>query len=81
MNSYQEIVDEFTDVELKFVYRALMDSKLQEKLYEKESPLLTFFFDTRKQDMLYEWVEDQEHFFDTPTEEDYRNEADFIDGG
>ncbi len=78
MNSYQEIVDEFTQEELMFAHRALINSDLQAELYEKESPLLVFLFDSRKQDMLYEWVEDQEHF--NIDEEEKPERIDYLDG-
>jgi uncharacterized protein YccT (UPF0319 family) len=60
MPEYQELLEEFTEEELVFAYQAIMNNILQEELYERESPLLVFLFDTHKQDLLYEFIEDLE---------------------
>ncbi len=74
---YQELTDEFTREELVKAYHALVDNKLQEELYERESPLLVFFLDSDKQDLLYEWVEDQGYF---NIDDDYSDEVVDVDG-
>ncbi len=61
VKSYQEITDNFTPEELKLAHDAIINSSLQDELYAKESPLLEFLIDTRKQEMLYDWIEDREY--------------------
>lgn len=70
---YHELFDEFTDSELKEAHDALFDSELQEELYEKESILLTFLIDTKKQEQLILYFKDlsiDEDILDDITDED-----------
>ncbi len=60
-----ELLEEFSQAELKMAYRALLNKEAEKELSEIESPLLVFFTDTDKQDALYEYIEDQD-FFDDP---------------
>ncbi len=82
MQSYKELIDEFSNEELIHAYKAITCSDLQEKLYEDESPLLVFLFDTHKQDLLYEFIEDLKESNSEETEEPEEPEEpeDKIDG-
>ena len=82
MQNYKELIDEFSNEELIHAYKAITCSDLQEKLYEDESPLLVFLFDTRKQDLLYEFIGDLKEFnSEEPAEaEEPEDIVNYIDG-
>jgi hypothetical protein len=57
---YHELFDRYTADELKLAWEAIHCSRIQEELYEDESPLLAFLIDIDLQEKLNLYFEDLE---------------------